>query len=172
MTSGGIRLGAVCWNQHTSWEALLAAGVRVDELGYQSLWTWDHVYPIIGDLVGPDVCLILCRTSAVFQSAWPGPLGWVVSMVGAALLAGSGHAVTTGGSHGSAFAAVFLSGCDVADPGVKADLVVVLALSFELSAEHVDVAKVMSLVKLDRAPALSVRDGIVTQPRQRGTTSG
>ncbi len=49
-----VRIGALCWNQYTDWSSLLAAGVRADELGYDSLWTWDHVYPIVGDSHGPN----------------------------------------------------------------------------------------------------------------------
>jgi F420-dependent oxidoreductase-like protein len=48
-----LRLGALCWNQYTDWPSLLAAGVRADELGYESLWTWDHLYPIVGSSDGP-----------------------------------------------------------------------------------------------------------------------
>lgn len=48
-----IRTGVLVWNQYTSWSAMRAAGTRVDELGYDSLWTWDHLYPIIGDPRGP-----------------------------------------------------------------------------------------------------------------------
>ena len=48
-----IRLGALCWNQYTDWPALLEAGVRADRLGYHSLWTWDHLYPIVGVRDGP-----------------------------------------------------------------------------------------------------------------------
>jgi alkanesulfonate monooxygenase SsuD/methylene tetrahydromethanopterin reductase-like flavin-dependent oxidoreductase (luciferase family) len=48
-----VRLGALCWNQYTDWPALLEAGVRADRLGYDSLWTFDHLYPIIGDSHGP-----------------------------------------------------------------------------------------------------------------------
>jgi len=48
-----VKLGALCWNQYTDWSALLEAGVRADRLGYDSLWTWDHLYPIIGDSRGP-----------------------------------------------------------------------------------------------------------------------
>jgi alkanesulfonate monooxygenase SsuD/methylene tetrahydromethanopterin reductase-like flavin-dependent oxidoreductase (luciferase family) len=48
-----VKLGALCWNQYTSWPDLLAAGVRADKLGYDSLWTWDHLYPIVGSPDGP-----------------------------------------------------------------------------------------------------------------------
>jgi alkanesulfonate monooxygenase SsuD/methylene tetrahydromethanopterin reductase-like flavin-dependent oxidoreductase (luciferase family) len=48
-----IRLGALCWNQYTDWPSLREAGIRADRLGYDSLWTWDHLYPIIGDSHGP-----------------------------------------------------------------------------------------------------------------------
>ncbi len=43
-----IRIGALCWNQYTTWPDLLEAGRRADRLGYDSLWTWDHLYPIVG----------------------------------------------------------------------------------------------------------------------------
>ncbi len=48
-----VKLGALCWNQYTDWPALHEAGVRADRLGYDSLWTWDHLYPIVGDSHGP-----------------------------------------------------------------------------------------------------------------------
>ena len=48
-----VKFGALCWNQYTDWPDLLQAGVRADRLGYQSLWTWDHLYPIVGDSNGP-----------------------------------------------------------------------------------------------------------------------
>ena len=48
-----LHLGALCWNQYTDWPSLLAAGVRAETLGYDSLWTWDHVYPIVGSSDGP-----------------------------------------------------------------------------------------------------------------------
>ena len=49
-----IKIGALCWNQYTEWPALLQAGIRADELGYDTLWTWDHLYPIVGDSHGPN----------------------------------------------------------------------------------------------------------------------
>ncbi|HEX5452148.1 MAG TPA: LLM class flavin-dependent oxidoreductase [Candidatus Limnocylindrales bacterium] len=48
-----IRIGALCWNQYTDWPSLLEAGCRAERLGYDSLWTWDHVYPIVGSDRGP-----------------------------------------------------------------------------------------------------------------------
>ena len=48
-----LKLGAICWNQYTDWQGLLAAGQLADLLGYDSLWTWDHVYPIVGSPQGP-----------------------------------------------------------------------------------------------------------------------
>lgn len=49
-----VRLGALCWNQYTPWPDLLEAGLRADRLGYDTLWTWDHLYPIVGDSHGPN----------------------------------------------------------------------------------------------------------------------
>jgi alkanesulfonate monooxygenase SsuD/methylene tetrahydromethanopterin reductase-like flavin-dependent oxidoreductase (luciferase family) len=48
-----IRLGANCWNQYTDWPGLLAAGIRAERVGFDTLWTWEHVYPIVGSHEGP-----------------------------------------------------------------------------------------------------------------------
>jgi alkanesulfonate monooxygenase SsuD/methylene tetrahydromethanopterin reductase-like flavin-dependent oxidoreductase (luciferase family) len=48
-----LRLGALCWNQYTDWTSLLEAGRRADRQGFDSLWTWDHLYPIVGSHEGP-----------------------------------------------------------------------------------------------------------------------
>lgn len=48
-----LKLGANCWNQYTDWPTFLAAQQRADGLGYDSIWTWDHVYPIVGSHEGP-----------------------------------------------------------------------------------------------------------------------
>ena len=54
MAMNKISIGANCWNQHTAWPDLLGAGIRADTLGYDTLWTWDHLYPIVGDEHGPS----------------------------------------------------------------------------------------------------------------------
>jgi alkanesulfonate monooxygenase SsuD/methylene tetrahydromethanopterin reductase-like flavin-dependent oxidoreductase (luciferase family) len=48
-----IRFGALCWNQYTDWPSFLEAGKRAERAGYYSLWTWDHLYPIVGSEEGP-----------------------------------------------------------------------------------------------------------------------
>src|SRR5207245_8721543 len=49
-----IKMGILAWPQYTDWASLERIGRRVDELGYDSLWTWDHPYPIRGDASGPS----------------------------------------------------------------------------------------------------------------------
>src|SRR4051794_29083689 len=44
-----VKIGINLWSQATSWADFLAAAKRVDQLGYDSLWTWDHLHAIIGD---------------------------------------------------------------------------------------------------------------------------
>ena len=48
-----LKLGALLWNQYTTWPELLAGGQRAERLGFDTLWTWDHLYPIIGSSEGP-----------------------------------------------------------------------------------------------------------------------
>jgi len=43
--TAGINL----WSQATSWPDMLAAAQLADELGYEHLWTWDHLHAIVGD---------------------------------------------------------------------------------------------------------------------------
>src|SRR4051794_14908756 len=44
-----LRLGVALWSQASDWPAFLAAARRAEELGYDHLWTWDHLYAIFGD---------------------------------------------------------------------------------------------------------------------------
>jgi alkanesulfonate monooxygenase SsuD/methylene tetrahydromethanopterin reductase-like flavin-dependent oxidoreductase (luciferase family) len=48
-----LKLGVLLWNQATSWPDYLAAARRLDELGYEHLWAWDHLYAIFGDPYQP-----------------------------------------------------------------------------------------------------------------------
>ena len=44
------RLGINLWSQASSWTEFLEAGLAADRLGYEHLWTWDHLLPIFGEL--------------------------------------------------------------------------------------------------------------------------
>jgi alkanesulfonate monooxygenase SsuD/methylene tetrahydromethanopterin reductase-like flavin-dependent oxidoreductase (luciferase family) len=48
-----VRLGVLLWSQATDWPSFERAAKRIDELGYDSLWTWDHLYAIFGDPYQP-----------------------------------------------------------------------------------------------------------------------
>lgn len=48
-----VKFGALFWNQYTDWPSLRNAGIAADGLGYDDLWTWDHLYPIVGSDDGP-----------------------------------------------------------------------------------------------------------------------
>jgi alkanesulfonate monooxygenase SsuD/methylene tetrahydromethanopterin reductase-like flavin-dependent oxidoreductase (luciferase family) len=47
------RLGILLWSQATGWDEFERAATRVDALGYDHLWTWDHLYAIFGDPYQP-----------------------------------------------------------------------------------------------------------------------
>jgi alkanesulfonate monooxygenase SsuD/methylene tetrahydromethanopterin reductase-like flavin-dependent oxidoreductase (luciferase family) len=47
------RLGILLWSQATGWDEFERSAVRIDELGYSHLWTWDHLYAIFGDPYQP-----------------------------------------------------------------------------------------------------------------------
>ena len=47
------RLGVLLWSQATSWSDFESAAKRVDSLGYDHLWAWDHLYAIFGDPYQP-----------------------------------------------------------------------------------------------------------------------
>ena len=50
-----VKLGAILWSQATDWDGFLAAAQHSDELGYDSIWTWDHLLAIFGEPDQPIV---------------------------------------------------------------------------------------------------------------------
>jgi alkanesulfonate monooxygenase SsuD/methylene tetrahydromethanopterin reductase-like flavin-dependent oxidoreductase (luciferase family) len=48
-----LKLGILLWSQGATWPEMLDAAQRVDRLGYEYLWTWDHLYAIFGDPYQP-----------------------------------------------------------------------------------------------------------------------
>ncbi|HET7521330.1 MAG TPA: LLM class flavin-dependent oxidoreductase [Candidatus Limnocylindria bacterium] len=68
---GGVKLGLLLWNQYTTWPQLRAAGIRADELGYDEIFTWDHLYPIVGSHEGPmlEAYMVMAAWSEVTSRA-------------------------------------------------------------------------------------------------------
>jgi probable F420-dependent oxidoreductase len=48
-----IKVGVQIRPQHTTYAAYEAAWLRAEELGADSLWNWDHFFPLSGDPDGP-----------------------------------------------------------------------------------------------------------------------
>ncbi len=48
-----LKLGILLWNQATDWPSYAASVRRLEELGYDHLWAWDHLYAIFGDPYQP-----------------------------------------------------------------------------------------------------------------------
>jgi alkanesulfonate monooxygenase SsuD/methylene tetrahydromethanopterin reductase-like flavin-dependent oxidoreductase (luciferase family) len=48
-----LKTGILLWSQAATWPEMLDAAKRVDRLGYDHLWTWDHLYGIFGDPYQP-----------------------------------------------------------------------------------------------------------------------
>lgn len=69
--SAPLKLGLNCWNQYTDWPSFLAAQQRADRLGFDSLWTWDHLYPIVGDHTGPMLEAYVAMTAVAATTQRP-----------------------------------------------------------------------------------------------------
>jgi len=48
-----LKLGILLWNQVATYREMRDAARRVDSLGYDHLWAWDHLYAIYGDPYQP-----------------------------------------------------------------------------------------------------------------------
>jgi probable F420-dependent oxidoreductase len=48
-----IKVGVQIRPQHTSWVDFEQAWLRADDMGADSIWTWDHFFPLSGDPSGP-----------------------------------------------------------------------------------------------------------------------
>jgi alkanesulfonate monooxygenase SsuD/methylene tetrahydromethanopterin reductase-like flavin-dependent oxidoreductase (luciferase family) len=48
-----LKLGILLWSQAATWDEHLEGARLVDRLGYEHLWTWDHLNAIVGDLHQP-----------------------------------------------------------------------------------------------------------------------
>ncbi len=43
-----IRMGAQLWSQQTDWPSIRDAAIRAESVGWDSVWTWDHLMAIFG----------------------------------------------------------------------------------------------------------------------------
>ncbi len=62
-----LKTGILLWSQAATWPEMVDAAKRVDQLGYDHLWTWDHVYAIFGDPYQPIV------------EGWAALAGWAMA---------------------------------------------------------------------------------------------
>lgn len=60
MAAGPLRIGFQVWSQYVGWTELMAIGREIDELGFDELWSNDHLLPqaaggagVLGELDGP-----------------------------------------------------------------------------------------------------------------------
>ncbi len=69
--SSPIHLGIQLHPQYVSWDEMREFGLLVDELGYDSLMTWDHFVPLYGDASGPNLegWQILAAWAAITKKA-------------------------------------------------------------------------------------------------------
>jgi alkanesulfonate monooxygenase SsuD/methylene tetrahydromethanopterin reductase-like flavin-dependent oxidoreductase (luciferase family) len=44
-----FHVGVLLWNMTPDWPTFEAAARRADELGYEHIWTWDHLHAIFGE---------------------------------------------------------------------------------------------------------------------------
>jgi alkanesulfonate monooxygenase SsuD/methylene tetrahydromethanopterin reductase-like flavin-dependent oxidoreductase (luciferase family) len=72
------KLSILAWNQYTDWASLQALGRAVEDLGFDALWSWDHLYPINGETDGPifEGYLTVAGWTAVTSTI---PLGLLVT---------------------------------------------------------------------------------------------
>jgi alkanesulfonate monooxygenase SsuD/methylene tetrahydromethanopterin reductase-like flavin-dependent oxidoreductase (luciferase family) len=62
-----LKTGILLWSQAATWPEMVDAAKRVDALGYDHLWTWDHLYAIFGDPYQPIV------------EGWTALAGWAMA---------------------------------------------------------------------------------------------
>ena len=66
-----LRIGFQVWGQHVGWDELMTMGRRIDELGFDSLWSNDHLLPVAG---GGPVALEVDRGPV--WDGWMTLAGW------------------------------------------------------------------------------------------------
>lgn len=49
MTRSPVRLGVQFWPEHTTYQSMRELWLRVEGMGFDTIYTWDHFYPLTGD---------------------------------------------------------------------------------------------------------------------------
>src|SRR6201986_4048158 len=51
-----MRFAVTTRPEHQRWEEIRDAGIAADEIPlFESVWNWDHFYPLTGDMAGPNL---------------------------------------------------------------------------------------------------------------------
>jgi alkanesulfonate monooxygenase SsuD/methylene tetrahydromethanopterin reductase-like flavin-dependent oxidoreductase (luciferase family) len=50
-----MRFGVNIWAQNTTWDRVRELAQLIDQLGFDSLWVWDHFYAVYGDTHRPNL---------------------------------------------------------------------------------------------------------------------
>ncbi len=66
-TPNELRTGILLWSQGASWQEMVDAARLTERLGYDHLWTWDHLLAIFGDPYQP-----------IFEG-WSALAGWAMA---------------------------------------------------------------------------------------------
>lgn len=77
-----VKFGADCFSQHTDWQSYLEAMRQAEELGYDSLWTPDHLIPTPpnSDPEGPILEPYMCMAGVAAMTS-KATLGLLVSPI-------------------------------------------------------------------------------------------
>lgn len=62
-----VKFGILLFSQAATWDEMTDAAKLVDRLGYEHLWTWDHLYAIFGDPYQP------------IMEGWTSLAGWAMA---------------------------------------------------------------------------------------------
>lgn len=84
-----LKLGICLWNQAAEWSDVLGTARLVDRLGYDHLWTWDHLLSIYGEPDQPvfEAWSVLAAIAASTETVHLGPLVTANTFRSPALLA-------------------------------------------------------------------------------------
>jgi alkanesulfonate monooxygenase SsuD/methylene tetrahydromethanopterin reductase-like flavin-dependent oxidoreductase (luciferase family) len=69
-----LRISFQVWGQYVSWRELMDVGKAIEEMGFDGLWSNDHLLPVIGSESGP-----VEMASGPVWDAWMTLMGWAAA---------------------------------------------------------------------------------------------